>query len=389
MKNNACLVIMCFVAGVVGAMIGADITATAPGDGHALTRAVSVVQTANSNPSHLAGATSISNPALKAIERVGPAVVNIDTVFMRRTSVFGFSDPFADVFGADPFSRLVPSKGQGSGFIIDAKNGYVVTNEHVVHEVTNGKGKIKVSLPDKRTFEATVVGADPQYDVAVLKIKADDLPSAGFATSDELTIGQWAIAIGNPFGFRNTVTLGVVSSVGRILETSDGSKLEGLIQTDAAINPGNSGGPLCDIQGNVVGINTAIISGAEGIGFAIEASSVKPAVDEIIQFGRVRHGWTGMTFWDISHRLANRLGLDSTDGALVAEVYTQSAAGKADIKPGYVIVEANGQSITSAEDIQDVLRTARAGDELSLVLIQDGECVPVTIKLDDVPKNLR
>ena len=139
----------------------------------------------------------------------------------------------------------------------------------------------------------------------------------------------------------------------------------------------------------MVGINTAIISGAEGIGFAIEASSVKPAVDEIIQFGRVRHGWTGMTFWDISHRLANRLGLDSTDGALVAEVYTQSPAGKADIKPGDVIVEANGQSITSTEDIQDVLRAARAGDELSLVLIQDGECVPVTIKLDDVPKNLR
>ena len=184
----------------------------------------------------------------------------------------------------------------------------MLTNEHVVHELAQSKGEIKVSLPNKQTYSRRPLSAsDPQYDIAVLKIDGKNLPSVKLASSDDLVIGESAIAIGNPFGFRNTVTVGVVSAVDRTLDTRDG-RLEGLIQTDAAINPGNSGGPLCDIDGNVIGINTAIIKGAEGLGFAIGASSIKPVVDEIIKYGRVKHGWSGMKFWDISQRLAARLG---------------------------------------------------------------------------------
>ena len=148
---------------------------------------------------------------------------------MRRQSVFGFSDPFGDFFGGDdPFTRLVPSKGQGSGLIIDGDKGYILTNEHVVHDVlAAGKGDIKVSLPNKQTYEAKIVGADPQYDIAVIKIDGKNLPSARLTSSDGLVIGEWAVAIGNPFGFRNTVTLGVVSALDRSLETNDSGRLDG------------------------------------------------------------------------------------------------------------------------------------------------------------------
>jgi len=283
----------------------------------------------------------------------------------------------------------VPSKGQGSGVIVDAAKGYVVTNEHVVHECIGRKSEIKVSLPNKQTYEATIVGADPQYDVAVLKIDGKNLPQAELASSDDLVIGEWVIAIGNPFGFRNTVTVGVVSALDRSLPSDYGGRLDGLIQTDAAINPGNSGGPLCDINGRVIGINTAIIKGAEGIGFAIGASHVKPVVDEIIKFGRVRHGWSGMQFWDISERLAQRLGLESTDGALVVEVYQNSPAAEAGIKPGDVIIEAAGKKIASVADMQDVLRKARAGDVLPLKIVRKGKTINVKIKLSDIPEQLR
>ncbi len=386
MSKQVGLVLLCFIAGMFGALVGGDITAyrheceSAAGTMRTVAVEGAAPSAANSNRSN--------SPVIRAVRQVGPAVVNIDTLVMRRTSIFGFSDPFADFFGSDPFSRLVPSKGQGSGFIIDGANGYVITNDHVVRDAIARKGTIKVSLPNKETYEAQVVGSDPQYDVAVLKIDGKNLPSVKLSSSDDLTIGEPAIAIGNPFGFRNTVTVGVISAVDRSLENSDGSRLDGLIQTDAAINPGNSGGPLCDIDGNVVGINTAIISGAEGLGFAMGASSVKPVIDELIKYGRVKHGWSGMTFWDISARLAQRLGLENTHGALVAEVYRQSPADEAGIKPGDVVIEAGGQDIASVADMQDVLRKARAGDNLSLVLVRKQKKINIKITLVEVPERI-
>lgn len=387
--KRAGLVALCFVAGLIGAMVGNDLTT--PSHSPSVRQETTAVLTANTtgNAGIVGSSAGGNNPVVDAVKRVGPAVVNIDTLVLRRQSVFGLWDPFEDLFGSDPFTRLVPSKGQGSGVIVDAAKGYVVTNEHVVHECIGRKSEIKVSLPNKQTYEATIVGADPQYDVAVLKIDGKNLPQAELASSDDLVIGEWVIAIGNPFGFRNTVTVGVVSALDRSLPSDYGGRLDGLIQTDAAINPGNSGGPLCDINGRVIGINTAIIKGAEGIGFAIGASHVKPVVDEIIKFGRVRHGWSGMQFWDISERLAQRLGLESTDGALVVEVYQNSPAAEAGIKPGDVIIEAGGKKIASVADMQDVLRKARAGDVLPLKIVRKGKTINVKIKLSDIPEQLR
>lgn len=378
------LIALCLAAGFVGALVAHDLGGpTASG-----VTPVALTRANNSTGSMSVESGRSNSPVVKAVKAVGPAVVNIDTVVMRRQSVFGFSDIFDDFFGPSQFSRLVPSKGQGSGLIIDGTNGYVLTNEHVVREARLRKGEIKVSLPNKQTYEAKIVGADPQFDIAVLKIDGKDLPSVRLGSSDGLAIGEWVLAMGNPFGFRNTVTVGVVSALDRTLE-GDGGKLEGLIQTDAAINPGNSGGPLCDIDGNVIGINTAIISGAEGLGFAIGASSVKPVVDEIIKFGYVKHGWSGMKFWDISARIAQRLGLDSTDGALVGEVYQGSPAHQSGIKPGDVVLEAAGKKIVSVADLDEVLRKARAGDKLSLKLSRRGTNIKVTIELADVPEQLR
>lgn len=395
MKRQFGLVFFCFVAAMFGAMLGNDLSAPSKSGAVEVTNLNSdVVGTSKavlttSAGSSMTGLTSNSNPVIDAVRKVGPAVVNIDTLVMKRTSVFGFSDPFESFFGQDPFSRLVPSKGQGSGLIIDGKKGYILTNNHVVSDCIGQDAQIKVSLPSKTTYDAKIVGADPQYDIAVLQIDGDNLPSVALSSSDDLVIGEWAIAIGNPFGFRNTVTVGVVSAVERTLDTQDKGRLDGLIQTDAAINPGNSGGPLCNIKGEVIGINTAIISGAEGLGFAIGSSSIKPVVEEIIEYGRVRHGWTGMKFWDISSRIARQLGLDSTEGALVAEVYQISPAADVGIKPGDVVLEANRMKVVSVADIQDVLRKARAGDNLSLKLIRKGKAFSVTIKLTDVPNQLR
>lgn len=394
--RNIGLIVVCFLAGMFGAIVGNGLSGRIPAPryvssdaeiGQAVSPAGQVVDVAsNTSVPHPISSGKSGNPVIDAVKRVGPAVVNIDTVVMRRQSVFGFSDPFSDFFGGDPFSRVVPDKGQGSGLIIDGGNGYVLTNEHVVHDViAAGKGEIKVSLPNKQTYDAKIIGSDPQYDIAVLKIDGKNLPSVKLASSDGLTIGEWAVAIGNPFGFRNTVTLGVVSALDRALNTNSGGKLEGLIQTDAAINPGNSGGPLCDIEGNVIGINTAIINGAEGLGFSIGASAVKPVVEEIIKYGRVRHGWCGMRFLDISQKWADRLGLDSTNGALVAEVYTNGPADDAGIKPGDVILEANGKKISGVADMQDILREARVGQQMSLTLSRKQKTVKINFKLSEVP----
>lgn len=385
--KTAGLVVLSFAAGLLGAMVALDLCA--PVGRSAET--VKVAAAANTSGSYVVESARSENPVVKAVKAVGPAVVNIDTLVMRRQSVFGFPDLFDGFFEDSPFSRLVPQPGQGSGFIIDSDNGYVLTNEHVIHDAYLRKGQIKVSLPNKETYEAKVVGADVQYDIAVLRIEGKNLPCVKLGSSENLAIGEWVLAIGNPFRFRNTVTVGVVSALDRVLENAaaDGGNLEGLIQTDAAINPGNSGGPLCDIEGNVIGINTAILRGAEGLGFAIAASSIKQAVDEIIKVGRVRHGWPGMEFWDISARVAARLGLDSTDGALVSEVYKDGPADQAGIKPGDVVLEAAGRKIRSVADIQSVLRKARSGDKIALKLSRRGKGISITLELADVPEQLR
>ncbi|MBI2843054.1 MAG: trypsin-like peptidase domain-containing protein [Armatimonadetes bacterium] len=339
-------------------------------------------------PAALPKSTSTDNPVVKAIARVGPAVVNIDTlVIERRSRLPGI---FRDIFGDDPFfSEPMPRRGQGSGVIIDSDNGYILTNEHVIHNVRGKNGQIKVSLPNKQQYDGNLVGADRMSDLALVKIDGTDLPQATLAPSDDLVIGSTAIAIGNPFGFRNTVTVGVVSATGRTLPTQENTQLEDLIQTDAAINPGNSGGPLCDVNGDVVGLNTAIIPYGQGIGFAISANTIRGVVDELVKYGRVRRPWTGMYYYDLSARAARQLGLKKPEGALVAEVANGSPAHKAGIEPGDVILAVDETEITFVEDIQKFLLRAKVDQAIKLTVWRDNKKKTVPLELEEPPARMR
>jgi serine protease Do len=336
-------------------------------------------------------ATTSQNPIVRAIAKVGPAVVNIDTVVMQRQSAFPIPDAFRDFFGDDPiFGQPMPRQGQGSGVVIDGKKGYILTNEHVVHDIrVAGAGQMKISLPNRQTYEGKLVGADPTCDLAVVKIEGKDLPEAKLAADDELVIGTTAIAIGNPFGFRNSVTVGVVSATGRTLQSPNSTKLENLIQTDAAINPGNSGGPLCDIEGNIIGLNTAIIPYGQGIGFAISSATIKAALDELIKYGHIRRPWTGMYYYDLSARAATQLGLEKPQGALVAEVAQGSPSAKAGIEPWDVILAADGVNVLTVEDMQSFMLKAKVDQSLKLTIWRDKQRVTKTLKLEETPANLR
>ena len=314
------------------------------------------------------------SPVIEAVRRVGPAVVNIDTTARRYR--FSFGD-FWGFFG-EPQAEEVPS-GQGSGVIIDGAKGLVLTNHHVIQ----GASRITVTLPDKQAFEAEVLGSDPPSDLALLKIDGRNLPQATLAAPDAPVIGSWVVAIGNPFGFKNTVTVGVVSATGRSLKSPGGTILQNMIQTDAAINPGNSGGPLCNLRGQVIGINTAIISEAQGIGFATPVSTVRWVVKEIEQYGKVRRPWPGFYVRDLTTRIAGRLGMPAAEGALIVRVEQPSPASRAGIEAGDVILEIDGQKILTADDVVGVFVQARVGQKMKLVLWREGKKVTVTMDLQE------
>lgn len=298
-------------------------------------------------------APAAGQPVVEAVERVGPAVVNINTLARAQAS------PMERYFGADGDRVL---QGQGSGFIINAEKGYVVTNNHVVAEAQ----QIRVTLPDKREFDAEVVGRAPYADVAVLQLKSfERLPEAKLGDSDQLRIGQTVIAIGNPFGFHNTVTTGVVSALGRRLDPNPGEPgvgMENLIQTDAAINPGNSGGPLVDDHGVVIGMDTAIYARGQGLGFAVPVNDIKHAVDDILKYGEGRRPWMGVSMGDLSSRAAKELGVpihgENAEGVLIVSVVPNGPADRAGLQRYDVITDLNGQPIRHKEDlIGTVLRT--------------------------------
>lgn len=335
-------------------------------------------------------AAAAKNPVVAAIAQVGPAVVNIDTVVMTKRSRFAIPDEFKDFFGDDPFfGDPQPQQGQGSGLIIDGKKGYILTNEHVIHGVRGQDGQIKVSLPNKRTFEGKLIGADQLSDLALVKIDGTDLPEAKLATNEDLVIGSTAIAIGNPFDFRNTVTVGVVSATGRRLQTPEGTVLENLIQTDAAINPGNSGGPLCNIDGKVIGLNTAIIPYGQGMGFAISSSTIRGVLDELTQYGRVRRPWTGMYYYDFSERAAKQLGLEKPEGALVAQIVDDSPAARAGIVPWDVVMAVDGKKVNTVADIQNFMIKAEVDQSIKLTIWRNKSKQAITLKLEEPPANIR
>ncbi|WP_437574391.1 Do family serine endopeptidase [Sorangium sp. So ce887] len=312
-------------------------------------------------------------------ERVRPMVVNITTMHESRGPE-GL-DPFEYFFGPQGGGRLnprgprPPQTALGTGFIIDP-SGYVVTNEHVIHDASG----VRVRLADEREFEAEVVGRDPKLDLALLRLKgANGLPVAPLGTSEQLRVGEHVLAVGNPFGLGHTVTLGIVSAKARAIGAGP---YDDFIQTDASINPGNSGGPLFNWRGEVVGINTAIRAGANGIGFAIPVDALKDVLPQLREKGHVERGKLGLLFQPVTRELAAALQLDAPRGALVAEVEPGGAAARAGIKPGDVIVDVNGVPIHHAEELRRNVARNAPGAEIEVTVVRAQKRHELRAKLD-------
>jgi Do/DeqQ family serine protease len=321
-----------------------------------------------------------------------PSVVNV-SVKTRRAGASESGEPpggderFREFFGQefyDRFFRRRPprdeSRAAGSGVIADAR-GYILTNNHVVEEAA----EVEVRLSDDRKFKAVIVGRDPKTDLAVLKIDAPAgrLPVARLGDSDKLRVGQWAIAIGNPFGLDRTVTVGIISATGR---TRVGvATYEAFIQTDASINPGNSGGPLLDLEGRVIGINTAIVSTGQGIGFSIPINMARDIMGQLISKGRVVRGWLGVVIQDLTPELAAGFGVAPRSGVLVSEVMNGAPAEAAGIKAGDIIVQFDGAPMKEVTELQKRVAGVPPGRATPVTVIRDGKQTPLTVTLSEQP----
>jgi serine protease Do len=321
-------------------------------------------------------------------KKASPAVVNISTVkvvdtgdhmkrffepFQRKGSPF--EDFFDQFFGDIPQKRR--EQALGSGFIISS-DGYVVTNNHVVEKAD----EIQVILKGKEaSYPAEVVGRDPETDLALLKIKADrKLPILRFGDSDDLDVGQWVVAIGNPFGLDHTVTAGIISAKGRVIGAGP---YDNFLQTDASINPGNSGGPLLNLEGEVVGINTAIVAAGQGIGFAIPGNMAERIITELKSHGAIKRGWLGVTIQNVDQNTAKALGLAEAKGALIASVTQGDPAAKAGLQPGDVIVAVNGDEIENAHDLTRTIGSLPPDDTIRLTIWRKGKVKEVEVTLGE------
>ena len=335
-------------------------------------------------------------------ETVGPAVVSIVTEVTQKipTRRYYFGPPrefsndefdrfFKDFFGEVPEQEF-RQQGLGSGVIID-KEGYIITNDHVIGEAT----RITVILSDGRRFNAEVKGSDPRSDLAVIKIKADNLPVAKLGDSDSVKTGQWVIAIGNPFGFvvnnpKATVTVGVVSALHRSLPmgSREGRNYIDLIQTDAAINPGNSGGPLCDLNGDIIGLNVAIYSttgGYQGIGFAMPVNTAKRVLSDLIEGRKVSYGWFGVTVQELTYDMAEYFNIANRKGVIVIEVIKDSPADKGGIKNGDIIRTFNGKEIDALQTLLKFIGEAEINKEAKVGIIRDGKEMTLAVIVGERP----
>jgi serine protease Do len=326
--------------------------------------------------------------------RVGPAVVSISVIQTRVVKASPrFRDPFFDQFfrdflGEREYVERIPALGSG---VLVAPGGLVVTNEHVVREAA----EIKVTLTDGRQLDAKVVASDSDYDLALLKIEGENLPYARLGNSDSLLIGEWAVAIGNPFGYllqdsRPTVTAGVISALHRNVKTNEGVQgvYKDMIQTDAAINPGNSGGALVNSLGELVGVNTFIITqsgGSMGIGFAIPANRVKYILDEVATYGRIRQIWIGLKVQEVTPMIAGSLGLDSARGLIIAEADPESPSYEAGLRRGDVIIGVNGEDATNYDAARRAIFGSRVGDMLKFDVLRDGKRETFRVKVKERP----
>jgi serine protease Do len=327
-------------------------------------------------------------------EQLQPTVLNISTTQAvkgpRRSfrgspfpRPFEGQDPFEEFFehffgGAGP-QRELRRRSLGSGVIIN-KDGHIVTNNHVVENATD----IKISLSDKEEFDATVVGHNAKTDVALIKIEAKrDLPVAPLGDSYKLRVGEWVVAIGNPFGLGHTVTVGIASAKGRIIGAGP---YDDFIQTDASINPGNSGGPLFNLNGEVVGINTAIVAAGQGIGFAVPINIAKEILTQLREQGRVTRGWLAVQVQRVTPELAQSFGLERARGALVVDVQPNSPAEGAGIQRGDVILGFRGEEIEAMHELPHVVATTPPGTEVDLRLIRQGEERTVQVNVAEMPE---
>ncbi len=330
------------------------------------------------------------------IKKVSPAVVNVFTTTAPRQNTSQnrspFDDPFFRRFFGDDFPggggeqqrrfRMPRQSGLGSGVIV-TEDGYILTNNHVVENAD----EIKIALNDEREFTAKVVGRDDKSDVAVLKVDAKDLPYLHLANSDTLEVGDVVLAIGNPFGVGQTVTMGIVSATGR---GNIGLDYEDFIQTDAAINPGNSGGPLIDAEGRLVGINTAIISrsgGNQGIGFAIPVNLARSVMESLVRDGRVVRGFMGVNIQDVDPALAKEFNFKDNDGALVADVTAGSPAEKAGLKAGDIITKFNGKPVRDSRHLKLQVAQISPNTKVPVEVLRDGSTKTLTVQLKEFPRN--
>jgi Do/DeqQ family serine protease len=388
------MALVLFGAGV--ATVGPEVVATI---GSLVQRpAVAFPNQAESNAPQLAQrsgipAPSISNPNLIAdiVKEVGPSVVRIDA---SRTVQTGMPPQFQDPFFRQFFGNAMPpseqiQQGVGSGFITTA-DGQILTNAHVVE----GADRVQVTLKDGRTFTGEVVGADSVTDIAVIKIDAQDLPTVKISDSNQIQPGEWAIAIGNPLGLDSTVTAGIISATGRTSrEVGVPDKRVDFIQTDAAINPGNSGGPLLNLNGEVIGVNTAIIQGAQGLGFAIPINTVQRISSQLIETGRVEHAYLGIQMVTLSPEMKENINSDPNspftvqeeEGVLIARVMPNSPAAQGGLRAGDVITAIEGQPVMDGAEVQRVVEQSTVGQNLALTLRRDGREQTLNVRPGNMP----
>ena len=363
-----------FAAATLTAAVIAGPAAIAPGPAYAAL------------PSPVADAAPMPSLA-PMVKRVSPAVVNIATRGTIKEEP-GQRNPLLD----DPFFRRffdVPPDSKprerqfqsaGSGVIVDAKNGYIITNHHVVENAS----EITITLLDNRSFSAKVIGSDEGADVAVLQAKQPNLIAMALGDSTRLEVGDYVVAIGNPFGLQHTVTAGIVSALGRTGINPDG--YEDFIQTDASINPGNSGGALVNLRGELVGVNSAILSrsgGNIGIGFAIPVNMVKGVMDQLIKYGQVKRGVLGVNIYNVTPDIAKEFGLTESSGALVAGVAPGSAADRAGVKTGDIITSINGVNMKDAGELRNTIGMLRVGDKVEIGLLRDGKARKVNALISE------
>lgn len=337
-------------------------------------------------PSSLSGNDSAFSSIVKVIS---PAVVNISST---KTIIKKDPDTLSHFFDGslndlvDPLNspRRWKEQSLGSGVVV-SPDGYIITNNHVVEQ----SDEIRVIMYDKQNYEGKIVGSDPKTDIAVIKISAKNLPAIKWGDSDHLEVGEFVLAFGNPFSFGHTVTMGIVSAVGRAnVGIAD---YEDFIQTDAAINPGNSGGPLVNVRGELVGINTAIFSrtgGNQGIGFAVPSNMAQSVMSQLISDGKVTRGWLGVTIQNFTPDLAKEFGLEKIAGALVTEIFRDSPAEKADMKRGDVILDLDGKEIPNVESLRNIIAQSKVGSPVTIRVFREGRTISLQAQVAEYPQKV-